>query len=125
MFEPADVDALNENIAAWEHENKAEIIAEMNRLGIHHYKYSPNKSALQNALRSRTYKKDGLTSRIRYSMPRSAVFVHKGVSRKHPISNPRTAKPFFNPIVNKNLEKLAEIVSDGSGTMIVNALKIH
>lgn len=57
-------------------------------------------------------------------MPRSAVFLHKGVSRGHDKNNPRKAKEWFQPVVDKNIDSLADIVSNGQGDLVVNALKI-
>lgn len=124
MFEQADADELNDKIKAWEKENKQELINEINQLGIKHYAYSRNPQPLQQALKSRVVEKDGLVNRISYKMPRSAVFLHKGVSKWHPKTNPWQGKEFFNPVVEKNMDKLADIVADGSGTLVINALKI-
>jgi hypothetical protein len=57
-------------------------------------------------------------------MPRSAIFLHKGVGKGHPISNPRTAKEWFSPVVDKNIEGLADIVANGGGNLIINNLNI-
>lgn len=124
MFEQKDIDDLNENIAGWDKRNLDEIISGMDALNIQHSKYSPNKIPLRRALKSRLTQKFGLTNKISYRMPRSAVFLHKGVSRGHGKDNPRTAKEFFNPVVDKNIDELADIVADGQGTLVINALLI-
>ena len=124
MFEQIEADELNDKIRAWEKENKQELVNEINQLGIKHYAYSRNPQPLQQALKSRVTEKEGMVNKISYKMPRSAVFVHKGVSKSHPKSNPRQAKEWFNPIVNKNTDKLADIVAEGCSTLVVNSLKI-
>jgi len=124
MFDQSEADALNDKIRAWDKDNKQELVNEMNQLNIKHYPYSRSPQPLQQALKSRVVEKGGLVNKISYKMPRSAVFVHKGVSKSHPKSNPRQAKEWFNPIVNKNTDKLAEIVAEGCSTLVVNSLKI-
>lgn len=123
-FEQKDIDALNTNIKAWDEKNLYDVRKEMDALGIKHRKGSPSKISAKRSLSSKLTQRSGLTNRISYSMPRHMVFVHKGVSRGHPKTNPRTAKEFFNPVVNKNLEELADIVADGQGTLVINALII-
>jgi len=124
MFDQIEADALNEKIKAWDKENKQELVNEMNQLGIKHYPYSRSKQPLQQALKSRVVEQGGLVSKISYKFPRSGVFVHKGVSKGHPKTNPRQAKEWFNPIVNKNTDKLADIVAEGCSSLVVNSLKI-
>ena len=125
MFDQHDIDALNEGIEKWEQKNHIDILAEMDSLGIQHSKNSPNKTALRQALKSKLRQRFGLTNRISFGMPRSAVFLHKGVSRGHGISNPRKAKEWFNPVVDKNLDELADIVADGQGNLVINNLNIR
>lgn len=124
MFEQKDIDALNESIEIWEVKNYGDLLKQMDALGIKHSKNSPNKTPLRRALKSNLRKKFGVIDRISYTMPRSAVFLHKGVSRSHPKNNPRKAKEWFNPVVEKNINALADAVADKQGTMIINAVDI-
>ena len=124
-FEQKDIDDLNNNIKNWDEKDKRDILKEMDALGIKHSKNSPNKTPLRKVFKSKLTQRAGLTNKISYSMPRSAVFLHKGVGRGHPKTNPRTAKEWFNPVVDRNLEELADIVADGQGTMIINAINIR
>jgi hypothetical protein len=124
MFEQRDIDNLNEDISNWNDKNKNDILNEMDVLGIKHSSFSPNKTPLRKALKSKLRKRFDLINKISYSMPRSAVFLHKGVSRGHGKDNPRQAKEWFNPVVDKNIDDLAERVADGQGNLVVNALKI-
>ena len=115
---------MNERIQKWDEKDLTDLRSEMDALGIKHSKNSPNKVPLRKALKSKLTQRNGLTNKISYSMPRSAVFLHKGVSRGHPKTNPRQAKEWFNPVVDKNLDELADIVADGQGTLVINAINI-
>lgn len=123
-FEQHDIDNMNQKIKAWNEKDVQDLLKEMDSLGIKHSKNSPNKVPLRKALKSKLSQRAGLTNRISYSMPRSAIFLHKGVSRGHSKGNPRQAKEWFNPVVERNLDELADIVADGQGTLIINAINI-
>ncbi len=125
MFEQHDIDELNSDIEQWNKRDKSDLLSEMDALNIKHSKYSPNKVPLRRAVKDRLRKSRGLINKISYSMPRSAVFLHKGVSRGHGKNNPREAKEWYEPVVDRNLPDLAEIVANGNGNMIINALKIR
>jgi len=124
MFNPEDIDQFNDKIKNWDDTIKAEVKGQIDKLGIRTYSYSQNPVPLRNAFRSRLRKEFDLINKISYSMPRSAVFLHKGVSRGHDKNNPRKAKEWFQPVVDKNIDSLADIVSNGQGDLVVNALKI-
>lgn len=124
MFQPEDIEKLNQEVQNWDMMNKAEVKGQIDQLGIKRYSYSQNPIPLARAFRSRLRKKFEMINTISYSMPRSAVFLHKGVSRGHGKNNPRKAKEWFQPVVDKNMDALADIVSDGQGDLVVNALKI-
>lgn len=124
MFEQKDIDQLNSNIESWEDKNHKALIGEMDALGIKHSKNSPNKIPLRKALKSKLRKKYDLYNKITYSMPRSAIFLHKGVSRGHGKTNPRQAKEWYAPVIDRNIDDLANIVADGQGTLVINALQI-
>lgn len=123
-FGQKDIDNMNERIKQWDEKDLNDLRSEMDRLGIQHSKNSPNKIPLRKALKSKLTQRNGLTNKIAYSMPVSSIFLHKGVSRGHPKSNPREAKEWFNPVVDKNLDELADIVADEQGTMVINAINI-
>jgi hypothetical protein len=124
MFDQRDIDELNNNIAGWNNDTTSDVRNEIDSLGIKHYPYSRNTKSLKQAFRSSLRKRFDLTDRINYSIPQSGIFVHKGVSRGHGKDNPRKAKEFFNPVIDRNLDKLANIVADGQGTLVINALNI-
>ena len=124
MFEPSDIEKLNTDIELWDDKNKAAVINEMDTLGIKRYPYSQNPVPLRKAFKSKLRKRFDLINKISYSMPRSAVFLHKGVSRSHGKNHPRTAKEWYEPVVDRNIDELADVVAEGQGNLIVNALKI-
>lgn len=119
-----DQDQLNNDITGWTKDSLKAGKAEIGRLGVKHYPYSRNPQPLATALKSQTRKQFGMINRISYKFPRSGVFVHKGVSRAHPASNPRKAKPWFGAI-DSRVEELADIVSNGQANIVVNNLSIR
>jgi hypothetical protein len=119
-----DQDQLNNDITRWSKDSLKAAKAEIGSLGIKHYPNSPNPVPLATALKSQARKQFGMINRISYKFPRSGVFVHKGVSRGHPASNPRKAKPWFGAI-DSRIEDLADIVSNGQANIVVNNLSIR
>lgn len=120
-----DIEELNNDIESWDEKNLKDLVSELDALGVKHFKRSPNKTALKKVLKSALRKRFGLIDRISYKIPRSAIFLHKGVSKGHPISNPRTAKEWYTPVVNKNIDDLADIVAEGGGNLIINNINIR
>ncbi len=123
MFNPVDTEILNEEIKVWSDGTLKDLKDRNDSLNIKHYPYSPNQKPLKDSLKRGLKKRGGAITSISYSMPRSGVFVHKGVSRGHGKDNPRTKKEWFNP-VEENLGNLGDIVANGQGNMIINALLI-
>lgn len=119
-----DIEQLNSEIEGWNKSNLEDLRKNISSLNIKHVKRSPNKVSLQKALKSSLRKRTGVVDRISYSMPRSAIFLAKGVSRGHPISNPRASKNWYAPVVNKNIEELGDIVANGAGNLIINNISI-
>lgn len=124
MFNPEDIDQFNDQVTNWDNMNKSEVKGRIDQLGVKRYSYSQNPVPLTKAFRSRLRKKFEMINTISYSMPRSSIFLHKGVSRGHGKNNPRQPKEWFQPVVDKNIDSLADIVSDSQGDLVVNALKI-
>lgn len=120
-----DIEAMNDGIAAWTAKNKADILKEMDALDIKHSPNSPNKIPLRRALQTALSKQAGLINKISFKMPRSAIFLHKGVSRGHGKDNPRKAKEWYNPPTDKNIDALADIVAEAGGNIIINNIDIH
>lgn len=115
----------NEKIIEWGHKNLNSIKSTIDALDIKHLPGSPNKKMLKNNIILKLKKdRDGTIIKISYGMPRSGVFVHKGVSRGHSINNPRTAKKWFDIPTEANLPDLQKIVAEEDVTYVINNLSI-
>jgi hypothetical protein len=123
-FEYADIEQYNNEVANWAKDTDSALKSNIDGLGIKRYPYSQNPVPLRNVIKARLAKKFDLVNRVVYRMPRSAVFVHKGVSRGHPISNPRKPKEWYNPVVENRVDALGNIAANASGNLIVNGLNI-
>jgi hypothetical protein len=128
MFRPEDIDAFNSEVGKWAKDSRVDIVNEIKSLGILHHEYSKSPVPAERALRMSLRNKVGVVNRIGFKMPRHMVFVHKGVGRGTKISQvgstKRVPKPWFNPVIERNLPKLVDIVADHQGTMILNAVMI-
>lgn len=125
MFQSSDIDDMNSRVEGWNDETVSQVKGSIQSLGLKRYSYSQNPRPLIDAFRSKLRKDFDVVSQISYSMPRSAVFLHKGVSRGHGKNNPREAKEWFNPVVEGRMGELGDIVADVQGNMVVNALTIR
>ena len=123
-FLTTDIDAYKAAVEQWKLDNHADLKNELQILNVKHSAASPNKTALKNAIKSRVFTKFDLPSKVGVKMPKSAIFLHKGVGRGRPASSPKGAKEWFNPVVERNLDKLGDIAADHQGTLIINAIKI-
>jgi hypothetical protein len=127
-FLPEDIDAFNTDVSKWTKDAKAEVISEIDALGIVHRENSTSPVPAKQAIKTSQGKKAGVVNKISFRMPRHMVFVHKGVGRGTKITQVgttnRTAKPWFNPVIEKNLDNLVDIVADHQGTMVLNAIMI-
>lgn len=124
MFKPEDLQNFNDEVTEWGKKANDALKSSVDSTGIKSHPNSANEVSLKKSLKMKTRLMNGMVGRIGFSMNRSGVFVHKGVSRGHPKSNPREAKEWFNPVIEKNLPDLAGIVAEQTGQMIVNALII-
>lgn len=79
---------------------------------------------LSKVLKKKIYYKYGEATGIGFKIPKHAVFEVKGVGRGHKISNQREKKDFFNPAIDKRIEKLADQVVEIYGDKVeLNALR--
>lgn len=124
MFNATDITKYNAEIVAWKEKNHADLKNKLQELNVQHSPKSPNKTALKNAIKSREAKKFGLINKIGIKMPKSAIFLHKGVGKGRPASSPKYAKEWFNPVVENNIDELGTIAANNLGSMIINAIKI-
>lgn len=81
-----------------------------------------------------TYKKNhGEIYAVGISITRAGVFVEKGVGRGVPIDSAksnsniigRVKKPWFNPVIEKELPKLADFVVRENANAIIDTIKIN
>lgn len=121
-------DPVNDRIARWANDRMPDLRTSIAQAGIKHVKRSPSKRAAVNSLRKTLRKNKGIISNIGYSIPRHMVFVEKGVGRGTTIgqagNTTRRAKPWYNPVIDKNIEDLADIVAEELGSAIINNLLI-
>lgn len=122
-------DVANQRIVGWSKDTLAELRTEINNQGIRHVAASRSPKAAEKSLVARTPKKGGLIERVSYIMPRHMIYVHKGVGRGTKISEVgntnRKAKPWFNPIIEKKIDALADIAAEELGSGIVNNILIR
>lgn len=124
-FLPSDINAFNNDVTKWAVETKADVVAEMNALGIVHRENSKSEVPAQKAIKTSQRTRDGVVNKVSFRMPRHLVFIHKGKGRlRNDGTTTRQPKPWFNPIVEKKVEELAGIVAEHSGVLILNALVI-
>jgi len=79
---------------------------------------------LRKSIRSRFGKDGQEIELISFNFERHGVFVHKGVSRNHPISNPRDKSDWFNSTLDKLIPELADNVADVNAEASVNATRM-
>ena len=122
-------DTANSRIQDWSFSVEDKLKQEMVSLGIRHRANSQSAIAAINALKTLLRRTDGLTDRISYQIPRHMIFVHKGVGKGTPAAmagqTKRKAKPWFNPVVDQNINELADIVAEEMGSAIINNLLIN
>lgn len=100
------------------------MVARMKQLGMKHGKNKKDEERLTKITTFFT-QRDGLIVRVRYRFKRSGVFVHKGVGKGRPASDPVNPKEWFNPVVEELIDELSEDVLDGMLEVSYNRLKIR
>lgn len=118
-----EYDELNETIKRKVAQSKGRLLARMQQLGMKHG-VNKDESERLTKLITTTREVDGLISRIRYRFKRSGVFVHKGVGKGRPATNPGTPKEWFNPVIEEFADELAEEVLEGMLEVSYSRLKI-
>lgn len=118
-----EYDELNERIRQKVAQSKVNLVARMKQLGMKHGANKEDPERLTKIVTS-AREREGLINRIRYRFKRSGVFVHKGVGKGRPASNPKGAKEWFNPVIEEFADELAEDVLDGMLEVSYARLKI-
>lgn len=128
MSTQSDIDGFNRKVTQWAEDTQKDVRAELDALRVVHAKYSRSPVSFKKALKAKLRLRSGEVSSIGISFPRHGVFVHKGVGKGTPVSRigttKRKAKPFLNPVLDKNLVRLSEIAADHMGNITVNSIKI-
>lgn len=118
----------NRKIRKWGNSTAAKLRSQVVSLGIKHTSKSPSPRAAINSISARYRERDGLINRVGYVIPRHMIYVHKGVGRGTSIeqvgNTKRQAKPWFNPVIEKNIDELADIIANDLGNSIINNLFI-
>jgi hypothetical protein len=120
------LEEYNAGIVKWGRSTSKNMRQEMQRMQI-------NQGEHTRTLRSGFGKdKLGEINRASFHISRVLVYVHKGVGRGWPISRAgqssnfgRIPKPFFNPVIDKNINALAEHVAKTKADMIVKNIHIR
>ncbi len=124
-----NVNTANARITDWAKGTEGDLKEEIKSLGIRHRANSKSPMAAVKALKTTYRKGDGIINRISFRIPRHMIFVHKGVGRDTPIEKVgqtnRKAKPWFNPVIDKNIDELADIAAEEIGGAIINNLLIN
>lgn len=129
LFLTAMIDGtkLTTEVKAWAKDNENALKSEAQKLGIIHRSNSPSTSSSTAAIKAAVTNRLGIPTKVSFKFARHLVFVHKGVGKGTPIgkagTGARRAKEWFEPPIEKNIEKLADIVADELGESIVNNFK--
>jgi len=79
---------------------------------------------LANSIRGKTGKDRGVIELVTFQFERHGVFVQKGVSSGHPISNPRKASDWFNSSLDKYIPELADRIAKINADAALNATRM-
>lgn len=124
----ATFDQVNKDIKKWAGRTRQELVNEISTQGITHRENSPSPKPAKQSIRQSTRQSQGIINRVGYNIPRHMVYVHKGVGRGTPIEKVgqtnRKPKPWFNPVIDRRIDELADIVAEGLGSAIINNLLI-
>lgn len=124
---------FNQEVKDWTSKTEAIARREMKKLGIG--SKGSNTGGVK-TFKGRVYSnKFGEASQIGFGMKKHMVFVHKGVGRGYPIEKVnnaqqsgnglRFAKPFLNPVLDKEVPKLADKLVLHAADAAVNSIKIR
>lgn len=122
MFYSAD--DINPKIESRTDQLLKELKAEMSSLGMVHDKKDP---LFRIGRRYNKEKEFNMINRIRLRFKRSGVFVHKGVGRPKKDGSPSSRQPkeWFNPLVEKYADDLADTMADHLVEATFDRLKIR
>lgn len=117
-----DIEKVNAVVKGWKDETHTELKGQFTKLDIRHVERSPSQTAAVKILRSVVGYSFGLASKVGVKFPKHMVFVHKGVGRGG--EGNRKKKEWFNPVMDKQVEKLADDLAEEHADLAVNAINI-
>lgn len=92
---------------------------------------------LSNSIRANVYKKDGEVNKLGFAFRREGVFLQKGVGRGYVMQGNTVVKTsstpgfnrrqvlWFNPVIERNIPKLHEIVAKYYKDLTINTTRIY
>lgn len=110
-------DSNNEIIREWDQQFRPKLDDSKSRLGIKHHRNRSNPKT-----RSKLYQDKGEINRIGVRMNKGLIFTHKGVGKSN--AN-RTAKPWFNPIAEQEVNELANRIAENTGDVVAGHILIQ
>ena len=113
---PDDYEALNEDVKNWAEDEKNQLKQNVPR----------DTGALAKSIGARVYKEHGIVRKIGFKLKRYGVFREKGVGRGRPAGSNRTKpSPWFNPVLDKGIHELADIVQTHYADITVKNIRIN
>lgn len=120
---------INRVIRSWTKSNQKDLDAQWDKLNIKHRSTSKSTKSSRDQLKNAFSSRQGVIYKIGIKFPRHMIFVHKGVGNGTKAGeqgkSSRKEKPWFNPVVDKNIEDLADAVAEAAADMIVTNLRIR
>jgi len=121
---------LNTEVKTWADSTNKKLQQEFDVLNIQHVTRSPSPHPSRDVLKAFLRKRQSLVDRVSFKFPRHMVFVHKGVGKGVPIAlagsnaTTRKPKPWFDNVMDKQVDDLADRVAEHSADIVVDNFKI-
>lgn len=123
-----DASSLRKRIAEWAKANVAEMKAAAQSLNIQHRKNSQSATSSVDAIAAKVAMKYKMPERISFQFPKHLIYVEMGVGKGTPVAKKgqtnRQAKPIIGPVLDKNIDQVADIVADEIGDIICSNLRL-
>lgn len=129
--------AYNNDVRSWGQKTRRKLVSSIKQLT------QKGKGDLVKHLRMKTKKDYGLVDRVTYQFPRHGVFFHKGTGKGYKITGgvlrrvpsgknktltsssiKRVPAEWFNPVINDNVDSLADMVAKHMADAAVNATRL-
>jgi hypothetical protein len=125
-----EMDAFNERLKSWGDRVRSAMPGSISSEGI-------KGTRLSRSIRNTYYYEYGEIYRLGFSFRREGIFVHKGVGRGYVMNNGivvkisksqgfnRKPKPWFNPVIERFMPELEQIIHEYAESAIVNSTRIY